>query len=250
MNRTAVSLFLLMGLVVGCGSRDKGATQDGGGDAKSSTASTGDFLPLQPGKDRTFEDRRFLVNKADKAVSHTSSKGLIRVESDRAFTTSNKLDPDVHVVKLYTQQKKGTALEGSGQFGDEVLPIKRVGDDVKMLLQIYPKQVWATLIKGGAKPGEKWEVTDGNLKCRCEVVGAESSGGSTGFVVEQIVSQNKLPITKRRWYFVGGAGAMRLDIFGSGRGEAAKYWIPRRQLICDDWKGDRSPLVLGEIGAK
>lgn len=243
-----MSLFvmLLIALSMGCGSKASGP--GGGGDAGNSSDSlSADLIAFKTGKESQYEDRRFLVNKSDKAVSHTTKKGLIRVESSQAFTTSNKLDPDVLVIKLYTQsqQKKGPDLICSGEFGDELLPIKREGNDVKLLLQIYPKQVWTTFIKGGAKPGEKWESVDGNIKCRSEYL--ERSGGDSGFVVEQMISQNNHLITKRRWYFGNSGGAMRLDIYGSGKGDASKYWVPLRQLICDDWKGDRSPLELGEI---
>jgi len=251
MNRIAMSVCFLISvsLVAGCGSKDKGATSVGSGDAKSSTALTAEMLRLQPEKDRTFEDRRFLVNKADKAVSHTSRKGSIQVISHRAFTISNKLDSDVHVIMLYTQHKKGPEMENSGAFGDELLPIKRTGDDMNMLMRIYPKQVWTPLLKGGAKAGETWQTVEGNLSIRSECIKAGSTEGDPGLAVVQIISEDNRPLVKRRWYF-GNNGVMRLDLYGSGKGESAKYWIPLRQLICDDWKGDRSPLALGEIKSR
>lgn len=252
MRRATSPLFLLFlsGLVVGCGPKDKGEGQSGGkATPTSSTSLSADLLPLQRGKDRSYEDRRFLVDKKDKTVSHTTRKGLIRVEVDQGFIVGNKLDQDIHVVKLYTQQQKGPGLECSGAFGDELLPVKRVGEDLNMLVRIYPKHVWTPLLKGGAKAGETWQTVDGNLSVRSECIAAGPTDGTSGVAVEQVVSQDNRPMYKRRWYF-GNNGVMRLDLYGSGKGEASKYWVPLRQLICDEWKGDKSPLTLDEIKSR
>lgn len=255
MLRAAVPLLLVVnvGLVAGCGPKDKVAEQNGGKATPTTSPSlSADLLPLQRGKDRNFEDRRFLVDKKDKTVSHTTRKGLIRVEVDQGFIIGNKLDQDVHVVKLYTlaQQYKGQpALECSGAFGDDVLPVKGVGDDLNMLVKIYPKPVWTPLLKGGAKAGETWPTVEGNLSVRSECVSAGPAEGDSGVAVEQVVSQDNRPMYKRRWYF-GNSGVMRLDLYGSGKGEATKYWVPLRQLICDEWKGDKSPLTLDEIKSR
>jgi hypothetical protein len=205
------------------------------------------MIPLKGEPDRNYEDNTFLVKSADKTVEKATRPGLIRVELNEPFIRSNDLDDDVHVMKLYGQNTKGD-LECSGDFGNDMFAIRRVGKDVEMLLQIYPSQIWMTFIKSGEKPGGKWQSIEGSLKHVCEYVAAESTNGGTA-VVEQTVFKNsqRNPIIRRRWYLQQSGGVLRLDIFGSGKGNAAKYWIPLRQLMCEEWKGDKSPLVLEEI---
>lgn len=208
------------------------------------------MIPLTGEPDRNYEDNTFLVKSADKTVEKATRPGLIRVEFSEPFIRSNNLDNDVQVMKLYGQNSKGD-LECSGEFGNEMFAIRRVGNDVEMLLQIYPSPVWVTFIKGGEKPGGKWQSIEGSLKHVCEYVAVESTNGGTA-VLEQTVFKNSQsnPILRRRWYLQQGGGVLRLDIFGSGNGNAAKYWIPLRQLICEESKGDKSPLTLDVIDIK
>ncbi len=208
------------------------------------------MIPLKGQPDRNYEDNTFLVKSADKTVEKTTRPGLIRVESSEPFIRSNNLDDDVHVMKLYGQNSKGD-LECSGDFGNDMFAIRRVGNDVEMLLQIYPSPIWMTFIKSGEKPGGKWQSIEGSLKHVCEYVAVESTNGGTA-VVEQTIFKNSLskPIIRRRWYLQQGGGVLRLDIFGSGKGNAAKYWVPLRQLICEESKGDKSPLTLDVINFK
>lgn len=208
------------------------------------------MIPLKGQPDRNYEDNTFLVKSADKTVEKATRPGLIRVEFSEPFIRSNNLNEDVHVVKLYGKNRTGD-LECSGEFGTDMLAIRRVGKDVEMLLQIYPSQKWVTFIKGGETPGGKWHSIEGNLKHVCEYVAVESANGGTA-VIEQTVFQNSRsnPILRRRWYLRQSGGVLRLDIFGSGKGNAAKYWIPLRQLMCEEWNGDKSPLTLDVIDLK
>ena len=208
------------------------------------------MIPLKGQPDCNYEDNTFLVKSADKTVEKATRPGLIRVEFSEPFIRSNNLDDDVHVVKLYGKNRKGD-LECSGEFGTDMLAIRRVGKDVEMLLQIYPSPIWVTFIKGGEKPGGKWQSIEGSLKHVCEYIAVESTNGGTA-VLEQTVFQNSRsnPILRRRWYLQQSGGVLRLDIFGSGKGNAAKYWIPLRQLMCEEWKGDKSPLTLDVIDLK
>lgn len=208
------------------------------------------MIPLKGEPDRNYEDNTFLVKSADKTVEKATRPGLIRVEFSEPFIRSNNLDDDVHVMKLYGQNSNGD-LECSGDFGNDLFAIRRVGNDVEMLLQIYPSPIWMTFIKSGEKPGGKWQSIEGSLKHVCEYIAVESTNGGTA-VVEQTIFKNSVsnPIIRRRWYLQQGGGVLRLDIFGSGKGNAAKYWVPLRQLICEESKGDKSPLTLDVIDLK
>ena len=213
---------------------------------RTTTALHAGMIPLKGESDRGYEDNTYVVMRADKTVEKATRQGLIRVEflNERYASTFN-LGENVPVIKLYGENLQGN-LMNDGEWHQDMIAIRHVGKDVEMLLQIQPSPIWVTFIKDGEKPGGKWQNIEGRLKHVCEYVSVESTNGGTA-VLEQIEYNSSNPVYRRRWYLQQAGGVMRLDIFGSGKGDAAKYWIPLRQFICNEWKGDRSSLTLDEI---
>ena len=185
--------------------------------------------------------------RADKTIKKETRKGLIRVEFiENAHTRSWDLGDNVHYINLYAEDNQGRLIGGA--IHQEMIGIRHVGKDVEMLLQVFPP-IWATFIKDGEKPGGKWRSINGKFKHVCEYVTVESTNGGTA-VLEDVLIENNYPVVRRRWYLQQAGGVMRLDIFGSEKSKNPKYWVPIRQLIRNDWKGDRSSLTLDEIDPK
>jgi len=251
MNRASVSVFLLlvMASLGGCGPKDaapggKGAPGNAqGGGAGQAPTLTAEMLPKDT-RLRPFVTRRFLVNKDDKKVTYKEGAGCIHVTTDDAFVASNKLAKDVKVIRLSEKNTKGE-LVSNGAFRSGLRPFRQSAEGVEFLLNIYPTQTWATFVKKGAKPGDKWDSDDksqARYRLKCTYLKSEGCA-----VIETVSYEDKRPLEMCRWYLSPDKGIMRLDIHGSGKKEASNLWIPLMQYISDDWTGDKSPLVLEDL---
>lgn len=272
---TAAMLGLLMcvmfGMVAGCSSKDKDGKGGAGdkdqtkekagsdtGGKKGSEANvplTEDFFPMtimMPGKSRKFVSRQYDLKSKDGEYKEARSFVILVKDNGIGFTNGgNKSDPDILSLGFtdFVVDGKGKEKLTKSSISPSLGAYRKMERGIENLVRIAPNE-WRVFIKYGAKPGDKWG--DGSAEkppqlLKCEYVRCELHDGVPCAVISVISAQQNTDFKfKHQWSLLKGVGVARVDIYmyRAGKNDFKGSWIPTRQHISDDWKGDKSPLVV------